>query len=558
MSLLSFKTKEGRKEMKKKLTVSLLGVTLFLTGCGAVKKTESTESKKAVVHFTEPAELLTIDTTQEEDFTSFNAQNQVLEGLYQLNDKDEVTPAVAKELPVISDDKQTYTISLRKEAKWSNGEPITANDFLYAWKRAVTPETAPSYASLFVSSIKNAEEIYQGKMKPDQLGVTAPDKHTLVIHLIKPIPYMTSLLTFETFFPINQAFAEKQGSNYGTSSKTALYNGPFVLTGWEQNSDTWQYVKNPKYWDKKNVKVDEIRTTVVKSTSTAVNLYQTDELDRVILDGEFSKQYKNDPDFQNQHDTKMGYLRFNQGQDKLLKNLALRKAISLAIDREMFVKNILGDGSIAATGFIPKNFVQNPKTGEDFREESGIQQTFDKEVARNAFDQAKKELNKEEITLVYLTKDTDTEKKAAEYLASQLAEVLQGINFEIVALPSNNVQERYLSGEYDIAFGQWMPDFKDAITFLDMFDSSSGLNHVNYKNPAYDQLIQAAVNTDAANEEKRWSDLLQAEHLLLAEDYTVAPIYQQQIALLQKKNIRGVVKHSFGSPYSFKYIQVKE
>ncbi len=544
--------------MKKFFVISALALLLFVTGCNSVGKTESNESKKAIVHFTEPAELLTLDTTQEEDFTSFNAQNQVLEGLYQLNEKDEAIPAVAKALPEISEDKQTYTISLREEAKWSNGKPVTAADFLYAWRRAVTPGTAPSYASLFVSSIKNADSIYQGKMKPEELGVEAPDEHTLVIQLIKPIPYFTSLLTFETFFPINQAFAEKQGSDYGTSAKTTLYNGPYVLEGWEQNADTWKYVKNPDYWDNKNVKVDEIQTTVVKSTSTAVNLYQTDELDRVVLDGEFSKQYKNDPDFQNQNDTKMGYLRFNQGTGKALANLNLRKAIALAIDRETFVKNILGDGSIAAEGFVPQHFVQNPKTGEDFRKENGVQQTFDKTAAQKAYTEAKKELNKDEITLVYLSKDTDTEKKTAEYLASQIAEVLPGIKFEITTLPSNNLQERYLAGDYDIAFGQWMPDFKDASTFLDMFASTSGLNHVNYKNPTYNQLIQAASETDAANEEKRWSDLLQAEQLLLAEDYTIAPIYQQQTALLQKKQISGVVKHAFGSPYSFKYIQVEE
>jgi len=544
--------------MKKIMTVSFIGLLLVLTGCNAANKTESTESKKTIVYFTEPAELLTLDTTQEEDFTSFNAQNQVLEGLYQLNEKDEAIPAVAKELPEISADQLTYTITLREDAKWSNGDLVTANDFLYAWRRAVTPETAPSYASLFVSSIKNADAVYQGKMKPEQLGVEALDDQTLVIHLIKPIPYFTSLLTFETFFPINQAFAEKQGKDYGTSSTTTIYNGPFTLAGWEQNSDTWQYVKNPEYWDKQHVLVDEIQTTVVKSTSTAVNLYQTDELDRVVLDGEFSKQYKNDPDFQNQNDTKMGYLRFNQGQGKLLENKQLRKALSLAIDRETFVKNVLGDGSIAAEGFVPQNFVQNPTTGEDFRKENGVQQKFDQTTAQKAYEQAKKELNKAEITLVYLTKDTDTEKKTAEYLASQIAEVLPEIKFEITTLPSNNVQERYLSGDYDIAFGQWMPDFKDAITFLDMFASDSGLNHVNYKNPKYDQLIQAASETDAANEEKRWSDLLQAEEVLLAEDYTIAPIYQQQTALLQKPTITGVVKHSFGSPYSFKSIQVKE
>lgn len=542
--------------MKKFFIISSIITGIFLTGCSTTDQSANNEEDKVIVRFSEPAELLTLDTTQEEDFTSFNAQNQVLEGLYQLNDKDEAIPAVAQQLPEISEDKQTYTISLRKDAKWSNGETVTAQDFLYAWRRAVTPETAPSYASLFVSTIKNAEEIYQGEVKAEELGVEAPDDYTLVISLIKPIPYFTSLLTFETFFPINQTFAEEQGSSYGTSSKTTLYNGPFTLEGWEENSDTWQYVKNQEYWDKENVQVDEIQTTVIKSTSTAVNLYETDELDRVVLDGEFSKQYQNDSDFQSQNDTKMGYLRFNQGQGKLLNNAQLRKAISLAIDRETFVENVLGDGSIAATGFVPQNFVQNPTTDEDFREENGIQQTFDEEAAREALDLAKKELNQSEFTLVYLAKDTDIEKRTAEYLAAQVAEVLPEVTFDITTLPSNNLQERYLSGDYDIAFGQWMPDFKDAITFLDMFVSTSGLNRVNYESGEYDQLIEAAVTTDAADEEKRWADLLEAERVLLGKDYVIAPIYQQQTALLQKQTISGVVKHSFGSPYSFKYIRV--
>lgn len=543
--------------MKKVLALSIITL-LLVVGCGTSKKEEASENKegKTSVHFTEPAELLTLDTTQEEDFTSFNAQNQVLEGLYQLDKNDQTILAVAKELPEISEDKQTYTIKLRDDAKWSNGEPVTAADFIYAWRRAVTPETAPSYASLFVSSIKNAEAIYNGKMKPEELGVQAPDDHTLIIELIKPIPYFTSLLTFETFFPINQAFAEKQGTNYGTSSETTLYNGPFVLEGWTQNADSWNYVKNPQYWDAKNVKIDEIKTTVVKETSTAVNLYQTGEINRVVLDGEFSKQFKNDADFLNQNDTKMGYLRFNQG-NSALKNLNLRKAIALAIDREAVVKNILGDGSLAATGFVPKNFVQNPSTGEDFRTDNGTLQTFDQAEAVQAFEQAKKELGEETIKLTYLTTDSDSNKKIAEYLAGQIETTLPGLSFEIAALPSNNLQERYLAGDYDITFGQWMPDFKDPITFLDMFESSSGLNHVNYSNPKYDRLIQAATTTDAGNEEKRWQDLLQAEQVLLAEDYTIAPIYQQQTALLQNKKLTGVVKHSFGSPYSFKYIEIK-
>jgi peptide/nickel transport system substrate-binding protein len=535
------------------LGVGLALATTILFGNASVQHA----AEKKTVNFAETAELLTLDTTQEEDFTSFNAQNQVLEGLYQLDKNDEAIPAVASSLPTISADKKTYTITLRKDAKWSNGTSVTAQDFLYAWHRAVAPKTAPSYASLFIDSIVNAAAINNGKLAADQLGVQAPDDYTLVIHLIKPIPYFTSLLTFETFYPINQAFAEKEGENYGTSSSTTLYNGPFTLTGWKQNSDTWNYSKNENYWDAATVKVDEIKTTVVKSTGTAYKLYETGDLDRVVLDGEYAKQAVNKSDYQNQNDTKVSYLRFNQGASKTLANVNLRKAISLAINRKSFVKSVLGDGSIAATGFVPKNFVNNPTTGEDFRTESGTLQTYDKTAAKKALAQAKKETGKSKFNLTYITTDADNNKTTAEYLASQIEQVLPGVTVTIQTLPSNSLQERYLAGKYDIAFGQWMPDFKDPITYLDMFTSTSGLNHVNYRNAAYDKLLAAAANSDAADETKRWDDLLQAEKILLQQDYAIAPIYQQQDAILQNKKVSGVVKHAFGSPYSFKYITVK-
>ncbi|MFV0558842.1 MAG: peptide ABC transporter substrate-binding protein [Enterococcus sp.] len=521
-----------------------------------LKEKNKQVSEQKVVNFAEPAELLTLDTTQEEDFTSFNAQNQVLEGLYQLDKNDEVIPAVASSLPKVSADKKTYTITLRKDAKWSNGTNVTASDFLYAWQRAVDPETAPSYASLFVDSIQNAAEINSGKLAAEKLSVEAPDEQTLVIHLIKPIPYFTSLLSFETFYPINQEFAEKQGESYGTSSATTLYNGAFTLTDWEQNSDTWSYTKNEKYWDAEHVKVDQINTSVVKSTGTAFNLYEAGELDRVVLEGEYAKQAVNRSDFQNQNDTKVSYLRFNQGSDKNLANVNLRKAISLAIDRESFVDSILGDGSLAATGFVPTDFTKNPTTAEDFRKESGTLQTYDASAAKSALAEAKKETGKSRFTLDYITTDADNNKTTAESLAGQIEQALPGVTINIQTLPSNNVQERYFDGDYDIAFGQWMPDFYDPITYLDMFTSDSGLNHINYRSAKYDQIIKAATDRDATNESKRWEDLIQAEKVLLQKDYVIAPIYQQKTAILQNEKVSGVVKHAAGSPYNFKYITV--
>lgn len=162
------------------------------------KKSNNTTNKS--VHFVETEDLLTLNTTNEEDFASFTAQNQVLEGLYSLDKQDNVIPAVAKSLPKISADKKTYTIQLRDDAKWSDGSAVTAKDFVYAWQRAVSPKTAPSYSILFVNSIKNAKEVNEGKLKSSELGVKAVNDYELQIELIKPISYFPSLLSFQTFF----------------------------------------------------------------------------------------------------------------------------------------------------------------------------------------------------------------------------------------------------------------------------------------------------------------------------------------------------------------------
>lgn len=535
-------------------------LTLVLAACGSnnaapEKKSNNTTNKS--VHFVETEDLLTLNTTNEEDFASFTAQNQVLEGLYSLDKQDNVIPAVAKSLPKISADKKTYTIQLRDDAKWSDGSAVTAKDFVYAWQRAVSPKTAPSYSILFVNSIKNAKEVNEGKLKSSELGVKAVNDHELQIELIKPISYFPSLLSFQTFFPIKQSYLEKQGDKYGTSSATTLYNGPFTLKGWSASGDGWTYVKNKNYWDAKNVKVDDIKVSVVKNTGTAVNLYQSGDVDRVVLDGEFAKQYRGSKDFQNEKDALVAYLRLNETKESPLKNKDLRKAVSLAINKETLVNKILDDGSFVADGFIPKNFINNPETNADFRTDAGTLQKQDLKDAQTAWKAAQKALGKDKINLVYLTSDSDTDKKIAEYITDQLQKDLPGLTVEIKALPSKNKQQAYFEGDYDISDGAWMPDYKDATTYLNIFESKSSQNYIGFKNTTYDQLLNDADNKNAGNDEARWKNLVAAENILVNKEYAITPLYQKQTALLQKDRVANVVKHNFGSPYSYKYITVK-
>ncbi|MBC2002776.1 peptide ABC transporter substrate-binding protein [Listeria booriae] len=542
------------------IALSLTGLVL-LAACGN-DSGETKDKASEPVKFLETGELLTLNTTAEEDFVSFTAQNQVFEGLYTLDKKDNFVPGVAASMPEINADQTEYTIKLRQDAKWSDGSQVTADDFVYAWRRAVDPKTAPSYAALFKDSIKNATEIHEGKLPVSELGVVAPDAETLKITLKKPVPYFISLLSFETFFPQKQAFVEKQGDKYGTDAKHTLYNGPFVMQNWDGNtSKNWTYAKNPEYWDKKNVDVDKISVQVAKDINAGVNLYNTKEADRAPLSGDFAKQYKDRADFLTEKDALVSYLRFNQNRDGKatpLANNALRHALNLAVDKEALTSEILGDGSFPANGLLPKDFVQNPKTGADFRTDSGNHLLYNKTEASKYLAQAKKELGTNTITLELLGDDQDTTKTIFAFLKNQFETNLPGVKINIKTMPAKSATELTRSSDYDMSLAAWMPDFKDPWTYSSLFLSDYYNNSMHYNSPKYDQLVKSTDTTLATDPSARWNAFVASEKVLLDDDAAILPLYQHQVAVLQNPDITGVQKHTFGSPYSYKFIQVSK
>lgn len=540
------------------VAISLVSV-LILGACGDNIGTSDQKTSEQI-KFLETGELLTLNTTAEEDFVSFTAQNQVFEGLYTLDKKDNFVPGVAASMPIISKNQTEYTIKLRDNAKWSDGSQVTADDFIYAWRRAVDPKTAPSYAALFKDSIKNATEIHEGKLPASELGVSAPDKETLKITLKKPVPYFISLLSFETFFPQKQAFVEKQGDKYGTDAAHTLYNGPFVMKDWDGNTaKKWTYAKNNEYWDKKQVNVDEISVQVAKDINAGVNLYTTKEADRAPLSGEYAKQYKDRSDFLTEKDALISYLRLNQKRDGKatpLANNALRHALNLSVDKNALTSEILGDGSFPANGLLPKDFVQNPETGADFRADSGDHLTFDKAKASTYLAQAKRELGTDKITLELLGDDQDTTKTIFAFLKNQLETNLPGVTINIKTMPAKSATELTRTSNYDISLAAWMPDFKDPWTYSSLFLSDYYNNSMNYNSPAYDKLVKSTDTTLATNSIARWNAFVSSEKVLLDDDAAILPLYQHQTAVLQNPKITGVQKHAFGSPYSYKFIEM--
>lgn len=547
--------------MKKKLTSFLIltvVLAVFLVGCGSNNKSESTDKSKTL-KLMESAEVSAMDTTLSQDVPSFNAQGQVFEGLYALNKKDQAVPAVAKEMPKVSKDKKTYTIHLRKNAKWSNGTAVTAKDFIFAWRKLADPDTAAQYSFLLDGTIKNGTAIINKKKDPNTLGVKAVDDYTIKVQLERPVPYFTTLLAFNAFYPQNEAYVKKQGDKYAQSSKNMIYNGPFTMSGWTNTAKKWTLKKNPKYWDKKNVKSNQIEFSVVKAPNTAVNLYDTNKLDVATLSGDYASQKQNNKDYHSEVDAYVTHLKLNQkrdGKKTPLANKNLRKAIALAVDKKTLTDKVLADGSKAIYGYVPEKFVTNPKTGEDFRKESGNYMEKNESEAKAYLAKAKKELGNA-ITLELLNSDLDTSKKVGEYLQGQLEKALPGVTIKIKTVPKKNLLQQTRDQDYEIALSNWGPDFQDPLTFLGNYTTGNTYNATGYSSKTYDKEIHAASTTLTINPEKRWETFIKAEKQLVETDAVLVPLYQTAITNLQKNNVRGIVHHNFGTTFSYKKAYLK-
>ena len=554
--------------MKMKLAYGL--VTIFglaLAGCSTTGGSSSTatssssggEAKNQTFKVVVQQEMPSADLSLATDTISFSALNNVYEGLYRLDKDNNPEPAGAAEKATVSDDGLTYTIKLREDAKWSNGDAVTAADYVYGWQRTVNPKTASEYAYLF-SPVKNADDITAGKTAVDQLGIKAVSDYELEITLTKATPYFDYLLAFPSFFPQNQKVIEENGSNYAQTSDNAVYNGPFTLTDFDgPGTDTeWSYTKNDTYWDKDNVKLSKIDVSVVKESSTSLNLFQDGKADDVILSGELAQQMANDKSFVSQPEASTTYLEMNQRKaDSPFKNENLRKAISYAVDRDSLVNSILGDGSIASTGLVPSNLTFSPSDKEDFTKAAGTELSYSKKQAKEYWEKAKKELGITSLSFDILSSDTDSSKKITEYLQSAIQEALDGVTVTLSPVPFSVRLDRSNSGDFDVVMGGWGADYADASSFLDLFVSGNSYNRGQWSNSDYDAAIKAASTTDVSDADKRWDDMVDAEKILM-DTQGVIPLYQKAEAHLRNTKVKGVVAHGAGAQYDYKWTYIAE
>ncbi|EIZ4558985.1 peptide ABC transporter substrate-binding protein [Staphylococcus pseudintermedius] len=539
-----------KKQHRFKLLITSILSVLILAACGnngGIYSDEGQVFRKVIAQ-----DMSSLDTAKVTDSVSFDKFNQVYEGLYTLDGHDNAQPGVAKGQPKISDDGKTWTIELRKNAKWSNGDPVTAHDFVFAWRRVLDPDTASEYAYIMYD-LKNAEQINTGKKKPSELGVKALDDYTLQFELEKPIPYYKEMLAFGTFLPQNEKVVKKFGDRYGTTAEKAVYNGPFKVKQWAVE-DKILLVKNDKYWDKDVVKLDKINYKVLKDGQAGASLYDTESVDDTIISSEQVDKYKGTPALQKRLLAATFYLKLNQDAVPALKNKDMRLALAKAVDKQAYVDAVLNNGSAPSDGFTSKETAKAPD-GKDYAEQIKSTLKYNPDEARANYEKAKKALGQSEFTFKMNTDDTPANKISAEFIKAQIEKNLPGVTIKIQQLPFKQRIAREQSGKYEISISGWGPDYPDAMTFLNIMTTGNSSNNTGWSNKEYDQKIKDANGPLLSDVKKRNQTLVEAEELLLAEA-PIAPIYQKGEAHLTNPQVKNLQYHNIGGDTSLKYAYI--
>ena len=521
----------------------------MLAGCGSKTDTDT-------FRFASELDIQGMDSTVVDDGMSFNAVHAITDGLTAVNEKGKTAPAIAKSWDV-SDDGKTYTFHLRN-AKWSNGDKVTANDFVYSWRKII--KNAGNYAYMLGSggaSVKNADALMElGANATDEqmatLGVTAKDDQTLVVELNNKVPYFTDLMAFPCYYPQNEKFVEKCGKNYGTKPEYTLSNGAYKMTKWIKGNKA-TFTKNDKYYDAKAVKTKNLEMFLVQDPKTAAQNFDNGKVDYATINSTLVDKYKGKDTFTTFNEGYLFYLQLNFKNDTVA-NKNVREALAYAINRKDLCENVLKDGSKGATGFIPSQLSTSP-AGKDFRDDADKYVSYDQKKAQEYLDAAKKELGTDTITidLLYGTDESPMD-TMAEYLQGSFSK-LKGLKVNMVAtVKKDRIYNREANGNFQVVCTRWGPDYADPTTYLNLALTDNSNNYGKYANAKFDALMEQIQKESDLT--KRWDLMIQAEKVMM-EDMAYIPVFEKGAAALKAKNVKGLVVVPVGTPYTFKYVKLK-
>ncbi|MCE2518897.1 MAG: peptide ABC transporter substrate-binding protein [Alphaproteobacteria bacterium] len=470
----------------------------------------------------------TLDPQLNQDVSGFHVIRDLFEGLLSQDADGSLVPGVATHFTA-SDSNTTYTFALRKDARWSNGDPVTAHDFVYAWRRAVDPVTASPYGwYLELTQIANAADILAGEKEPDELGVSAVDDHTLEVRLFAPLPYFPAMTTYATLFPAHQATIEAHGAKW-TAPGNMVSNGAYVLQELVLN-EYHRRVKNPEYWNADNVIIEEVTGLVINDDNQALTRYRAGELDHLqpLPAGQFPALREEMPDEATSVPRLCSYfyaINHSESGHPALQDVRVRRALSMAIDRKVIVERLLKGGQWPAY-----NFTHLKTAGFEMPE---IAYATLGQAERD--DEAKRLMaasGLEDLTLRLIYNTSESHKQIATVI-SQMWKQKLGVTTELANFEWKTYLNIMDNQEFDLARSGWCGDYNEASTFLDLLTTTHGANRGRYSNPEVDELM--AASKTVADPGAIYAEVEQ----ILAEDMAIIPIYHYANTFLLSSDIRG-------------------
>jgi len=497
-------------------------------------------------------EVVLLDSAKTYDIDSLGILNHTNEGLFRKS-KDNVIKKALVESYEVEEDGLTWTFHLKKGMRWSNDVEITAHDFVYAFRRNVTLNEFTPFSFFYrEASFKNIEEILLGDLPVSELGVKAGDDYTLVFELSKPIAYMESLLTYPVFLPINEEFCVSKGDEYGTSIESTLISGPYSISKWD-NGNEIVLLKNDKYYNSKNISVEETSFKVVKEYEKNIELYKADGLDVIDLWSGYIKEIPEDLDWKGVHSNTMVGMQI-QKKESILSNINARKALSYAIDREYICNNVLSGLPEPANYLIPYNFAYNIE-GKDFRDFSKEYISYDSKTAENYWNKAKDELGIEtaELGIIIDSFLFDME-GIAETIKNQLTTNLEGLEVNIYIDRYSSELAIFRSAPEDavLVLTSHSGYYPDPMAYLEIFESDNPYNNGGFINSEYDSIMESCRNGELANNaEPRWEALQRAEAILLEEDCGFYPLWQRKKPIVMKSELTNLIKNPLAPMWGY-------
>lgn len=537
-----------------------LAMILSSTSCGSSMSFSSTDPSETInVMLETPVE--SIDAQVATDAISIEVIGDFTDGLMQMDSDGSAVCAIAESYE-ISEDGCQYIFHLRKDAKWSNGAPVTAHDFVFGWQRAVDPDLASEYSFIIsdIGQIVNAAEIVAGEKDKSELGVKALDDYTLEVNLNVPVSYFLSLLYFPTYYPVNEEFYNSCNGKYATGPSTVLSNGAFILETYEPSATEISLVKNEKYYDSEKVNVEGLFYQVIQDSQQALMYYETGGVDTIILSGDMIDQVKEDPDYMTIGQGFLWYVSPNVAGVPELSNKNIRHALSYAIDRKSITDKVLNDGSIPTYSIIPPDFATGPD-GSDFSEDQTKYNEFlrdDTAAALECWNAGLSELGVSSMKLDLVVDADEVPQKVAQVLKEEWETALPGLTINIVVEPKKQRLSDMSEGNFQLGLTRWGPDYADPMTYLAIWTTDAVKNYGKWSNEEYDHIIEQCTTGEFCTDpEARWERLYDAEKMIV-EEAVIFPIYTQSNAEMLSSKVSDIDYHAIALQRVYKHAKKEE